>query len=138
MTKTKEPFLVTAGSFQDTRGLMGILEDHEIPFKIRRIFWIKQVPDDTLRGGHAHQTSDQVIVCTEGNIAVELEDLSGKTSRYSLDSNGPGLYIPCMHWGVFIFKKSAQALCLASDHFKESDYIRDYKDFEKLKNACSH
>ena len=135
MKELKRPFLIETGKFQDDRGVVGILEDHLIPFRVRRTFWISQVPDNTWRGGHAHNSSEQLLICVQGKIAVELEDLSGSSYQFDLDSDTPALYIPAKCWGKFLFTNKASAMCLASDHFDEKDYIRSYPDFEKLKYA---
>ena len=135
MNQGKAPFLISAGCYRDSRGIMGILEDRQIPFKVKRIFWITQVPENTRRGGHAHKSSEQILICTDGVIEVELEDFRGVVQRYQLQPGEDALYIPSLCWGKFLFTANTRALCMASDYYQESDYIRDYGEFEKLKNA---
>jgi dTDP-4-dehydrorhamnose 3,5-epimerase-like enzyme len=136
MVVGKEPCWITLEYFQDSRGLMGILEDHKIPFEVRRTFWISRIPDNAVRGGHAHRTSEQVLICVHGTIEVELESLSGRKYEFQLSPyQYRGLYLPPLYWGGYIFREQAMALCMASDHFDEMDYIRDYQEFEQLKYA---
>ena len=137
MKDPKRPFLVATEKVQDDRGLVGILEDHSIPFKVRRTFWVAQVPDNTWRGGHAHKSSEQLLICTHGQIRAELEDINGSCYKFDLTSETPALYIPVNCWGRFLFTSEATAMCLASDHFDEKDYIRSYSDFEKLRYASN-
>ena len=112
---------------------MGILEDHHLPFPVKRIFWIDQVPDNTWRGNHAHKSSEQLLICMKGNIKVELENIEGSYFHYHIDHESEALYLPARCWGKFLFTSNALALCFASDRFDESDYIRSYPEFEKLK-----
>ena len=132
----KQPYWISLGNFRDTRGFMGILEDHEIPFEVSRIFWISQVPDNTVRGGHAHRTSEQLLICIAGIIEVELEGLSGVKHEFRLTpASDQALYLPPLYWGHYTFCKQAVALCMASDGFDEADYIRNYQEFERLRHA---
>jgi len=136
MNTSKEPHWVLLGNFQDHRGFMGTLEDHRLPFEVSRTFWISKVPDNTVRGGHAHRTSQQLLICITGIIEVELEGLSGIKHEFQLSpTSHRGLYLPPLFWGYYTFKEQAVALCMASDYFNESDYIRNYREFERLKHA---
>ena len=135
MNKSKGPFLVPIKRYQDKRGVIEVLEQPGIPFDVNRIFWISQVPENTLRGDHAHRSSEQLLICTSGKIEAELEDLMGKQYQYILKPNDQALYIPSKCWGRFRFSNNAQGLCMASDSFDESDYIRDYREFVVMKDA---
>lgn len=137
MNDYRGPFLITPERYEDSRGSMGIIQDHKIPFKILRTFWLSQVPENTRRGGHAHRTSEQLLICLEGTIEAELEDFNGQFHQFCLEPH-QALYLPPLCWGHFIFHQNATALCLASDHFDETDYIRDYAVFEKLKDAIKN
>lgn len=128
------PFLIPMERFQDSKGALGILDHSKIPFKVLRTFWITQVPENTSRGGHAHRTSKQLLISVGGIIDVEIEDLSSQKHQYQLSpSLNQALYLPPLCWGFFTFSKQAVALCMASDYFNEHDYIRDYREFVKLK-----
>ncbi|MDH3708719.1 MAG: FdtA/QdtA family cupin domain-containing protein [Cyclobacteriaceae bacterium] len=135
MKSIKDPFLFAVKEYRDSNGIIGIVEDSEIPMAIRRVFWLTEVPDNTMRGGHAHHQSQQVLICFQGEIMVHLEDLTGKGYDYCLKPQGQALYIPPLVWGEYTFHKSAQAICLASDLFDEDDYVRDYQVFKSLQHA---
>ncbi len=135
MTVHKKPVLITIQKHGDHRGTVNVLEDPALPFRVKRIFWLSQVPDHTHRGGHAHYQSEQILVCTYGSVKVMLEDLSSNFYHFELDSPGQGLFLPPLHWGIYRFEDQARAFCLASDCYNEEDYIRDYQLFQRLKNV---
>lgn len=135
MIDERIPFLIIPEILKDSRGTMGVLEDKHVPFEVLRTFWICQAPENTERGGHAHRSSKQLLICIDGNIEVELEDITGGMHQYKLRRNEYALYLPPLCWGRYAFRGSAKALCLASDYFDESDYIRDYQEFKKITNA---
>lgn len=101
-----------------------------VPFEIRRVYWVYDTPLHVERGNHAHKKSEQVIICLKGAIEVILEDPEGKEFRFILSKPDMALYIPPMHWRKVRIIEDAVFLCLASSYFNEEDYIRDYKDFK--------
>ena len=107
-------------------------ENLNIPFKIKRVYWTYFTPQDVQRGGHAHKELEQLIFAVSGTIEVTTEDIYGNIDTFLLDSPEKGLYIPIKVWGDIKFSHNAVLLCLASDYYKEQDYIRDYEDFKKL------
>lgn len=128
----KKPELYEFTTKSDSRGSLSFLEElKDIPFEVKRVYWLTEVPEQQVRGGHAHKTGEQVIVCTNGLIEVVLESLKGEMLSYTLDSPSKGLYIPPMWWGKMLFKGNAQLLGLASDEFSEEDYIRNKSDFHE-------
>lgn len=135
MSKFSEPFLFPINYSRETNGSLGAIDDRQIPFQIARAFWIYGVPDGVGRGGHAHKTSKQLLICVSGSIIVTMEDLSGRKYHYELRPVSGALYLPPLYWGRYEFFKDAVALCLASDYYRESDYIRDYQEFERLKHV---
>jgi len=126
----RKPVLYEFTTRQDSRGNLHFLEElKDIPFEIKRVYWLTQVPEQQVRGGHAHKTGEQVIVCTQGVVEAVLEDLKGNMMSFTLDSPSKGLYIPPLWWGKMLFKSNAMLLGLASDEFSEEDYIRNKSDF---------
>lgn len=126
----KRPALYLFTQKADSRGSLSFLEElKDIPFKVRRVYWLNDVPEQQVRGGHAHKTGEQVIVCVQGIIEVVLESQTGERLTYTLDQTDKGLYIPPMWWGKMLFKDKAMLLGLASDEFSEDDYIRDRANF---------
>ena len=126
-----EPFEVKIDSLKDTRGALSFLQSSSnFPFNIERVYWLYDVPNDQIRGGHAHKTSQQVIVCLHGEIEVYLESQNGEEFHILLNQPNIGLYIPPMWWGTMEFRQSAILMGLASDEFAEEDYIRNKQDFK--------
>lgn len=126
----KKPEVYTFSQKIDARGNLGFLEElKDVPFEVKRIYWLFDVPEQQVRGDHAHKTGEQVIVCLKGQIEVVLESKQGEVQGYTLSKPYQGLYIPPMWWGKMLFKDRALMLGLASDEFCEDDYIRNRKDF---------
>lgn len=119
-------------SHGDSRGqLIAIEEYDEIPFKIKRVYYIYDTNSDVTRGCHAHRTLKQLLVCVSGNCKIRLDD--GKESQIVLlDKPNEGILICDTIWReMFDFSKDAVLLVLASDIYDEKDYIRDYQEFLK-------
>ena len=119
-------------SHGDSRGqLIAIEEYDEIPFKIKRVYYIYDTNSDVTRGCHAHRTLKQLLVCVSGNCKIRLDD--GKDCQIVLlDKPNEGILICDTIWReMFDFSKDAVLLVLASDIYDEKDYIRDYQEFLK-------
>ena len=126
----KKPALLKFEKKIDSRGNLSFLEGvNTVPFVVKRVYWLTNVPEQEVRGGHAHKTSEQVIICTRGEILVELESRDGLISKFFLNDPSHGLYIPPLWWGKMIFTNDAMMIGLASDEFSEEDYIRNKSDF---------
>lgn len=126
----KKPELYEFQNVSAPRGSLSFLEElKDVPFEVKRVYWLTDVPEQQVRGDHAHKTGEQVIVCIQGVIEVVLESKGGKRLSYTLDQPNKGLYIPPMWWGKMLFKNKAILMGLASDEFSETDYIRDKKEF---------
>ena len=114
----------------DSRGqLIAIEENNDIPFHVRRVYYIYDTNSDVTRGCHAHRTLKQLLVCVSGNCKIRLDD--GKESQIVLlDKPNEGIIICDTIWReMFDFSKDAVLLVLASDIYDEKDYIRDYQEF---------
>ena len=104
----------------------------EIPFDIKRVFYLYDVPGGESRGAHAHKECHQFLVAGSGSFEVLLDD--GHIQR-QIQLNRPyiGLHIPPMIWASEInFSSGAICLVLASEHYAAADYIRDYGEFKSL------
>ena len=118
----------------DERGKLIALEgvSKEVPFDIKRMYYIFDTTPGTVRGHHAHKTLKQVLVCVSGSCTIVCDDGNRKT-EYHLDWPDKGLLIEGMVWhNMKDFSKGAVLLVLASDHYDESDYVRDYHGFLKI------
>ena len=103
----------------------------DIPFDIKRVYYIWGTDRDAVRGHHAHKKLEQVIICIAGSCDFILDN-GKKREKVHLCSPNQGLYIKHNIWREFTnFSKDCVILVLASEHYDESDYIRDYEQFKK-------
>ena len=116
----------------DRRGNLSVVEEiRNIPFKIKRAYWIYDVPGGESRGGHAYQQNQEFIVALSGSFDVIL-DSGSERKIYSLNRSYYGLYVPKGVWRQMEnFSTNSLALILASIPFDPKDYIYDYKIFIK-------
>ncbi len=114
----------------DARGSLVVLEsDRNIPFHITRVYYLYGLSADIPRGFHAHRKLRQVAVCINGKCEMLMDD--GKSrQKVVLDSSSKGLLIDTMQWHeMHNFTEDCILMVLASDHYNESDYIRNYEEF---------
>ena len=101
----------------------------EIPFEIKRVYYIYGTPKNITRGKHAHKKLEQVIVCVSGSCDF-IFDNGEKREKVTLDSPNKGIYIKNNIWREFTnFSSNCVIMVLASELYSESDYIRNYDDF---------
>ncbi len=114
----------------DPRGdLTFIEENRHIPFAIKRVFYLYDVPTGEDRGAHAHKQLHQFLICLSGSFDVELDDGMNKTTVH-LNRPWKGLHIPPMIWAAEVnFDPGSICLVLASDFYNEADYYREYDEF---------
>ena len=119
----------------DDRGqLVAIEEMKDIPFEVKRVYYIYDTLEGVRRGFHAHQNLEQILVCVHGSCKILLDDGKEK-EEVLLDKPYEGLYIANNIWReMFDFSPGAVLLVLASSLYDESDYIRDYEEFLKFVN----
>lgn len=124
--------LITLGKIEDRKGNLTFLENNsEVPFSVKRVFYLYDIPGGESRGAHAHKKCHQFLIAASGAFEVLLDD--GKVKRtVSLNRPNVGLHIPPGIWASEInFSSGAICLVLASHQYNESDYIRSYDDFLK-------
>ncbi len=124
---------VTKYAFQqhgDERGQLVALEEYnDIPFEIKRLYYMYGTLDGVRRGFHAHKSLEQILICIHGSCKVLLDNGYEKKTVF-LETPYEGLYIPKNMWReMFDFSPDAVLLVLASDYYKEEDYIRSYDEF---------
>ena len=120
----------------DRRGNLSIIEEeNHIPFKIKRTYWIYDVPGGEKRGGHAYRENQEFIVALSGSFDVLLDD--GKEQNiFHLNRSYYGLYVPKGFWRKMEnFSTNSLALILSSTPFNADDYIYDYEQFKKVFNG---
>lgn len=101
-----------------------------VPFEIKRVFWTYFTPESIVRGRHAHHETEQVLIAVAGRIIVMTEERDGEISTFVLDTPHVGVYIPPTTWHSMQYSHVAVQLVLASTHYSEPDYIRDYEAFK--------
>jgi hypothetical protein len=116
----------------DPRGNLTPIEGgKDVPFDIKRIFYLYDVPGGSDRAGHAHKTLEQVVIAMSGSFDVIVKD-NNTTIRYHLNRSHFGLYLPKMLWReIDNFSSGAVCLALASQHYDEGQYLRNYDDYLK-------
>lgn len=116
----------------DDRGLLVALEENEeVPFNVKRVFYIYGTQPDIPRGEHAHYHTKQLLIAVNGSCKVTLDNGKDKQT-FDLDKPSIGLFQDAMVWGsMHDFSEDCVLMVLASDIYDESDYIRDYDNFLK-------
>lgn len=114
--------------------LLGSASQDDIPFEVKRIFFVSGAGNLKPRGLHAHHTGEQVIFCAAGFIQCRCKDVFGHKKTFELDSPGKGLYIPSLVWDEQLYMTEETVLIsLCSTPYDAKDYITDWTEFQKLK-----
>ncbi len=116
--------------FKDISGKYGSLvpieAKRDIPFEIKRIYYITDVAKEISRGFHSHKALHQILICPKGSVKIRVKN-PNEEEVYELNDNSKGLYIGPLIWReMFDFSEDAVLLVLASEYYDESDYIRNY------------
>lgn len=119
----------------DKRGNLSFFENGQgIPFKIKRTYWIYDVPGGEYRGSHAFKKSEEFIVALSGSFDIVLHD-GRQEEKYSLNRSYKGIYIPNLIWRrLENFSTNSLALIVSSTGYNENDYIRDFSEFKAIAN----
>lgn len=114
-------------------GYLAIAESEKtFPFRIERVFWAYYTPDSVVRGRHAHHETEMILIAAAGRIILTTE-MPGQTPQvFVLDKPNQGVYIPRHCWHTMQYSHNAVQLVLASTHYKEEDYIREYDEFKTI------
>lgn len=121
--------LIALPKIEDHRGNLSVIENDTIPFDIKRVYYLYDVPSGAERGGHAHKEQQEVLIALSGSFDVVLND--GKTEKtVTLNKPNQGLLIGSGVWRELKnFSSGAVCLVIASDVFNEDDYIREFDEF---------
>ncbi|OQB60126.1 MAG: TDP-4-oxo-6-deoxy-alpha-D-glucose-3,4-oxoisomerase [Bacteroidetes bacterium ADurb.Bin145] len=131
--KLAAPCLIQLPRFYDLRGNLSFIEeDTHLPFRLRRVYWIYDVPGGEQRGGHAFRETEELIVSLSGSFDIVLND--GKDEwRFMLNRSYNGVLVPKMIWRTLEnFSTNSLALILSSTDYSEDDYIRDWEEFIRM------
>lgn len=128
--------MIDLRKISDPRGNLTPIEGgSELPFDIKRVYYLYDVPSGASRGAHAHKALQQLIVAANGSFTITLDD-GVRKKAVTLNRPYQGLLIVPGIWRVLDdFSSGAVLLCLASEHYDEADYIRSYKEFKKYKKG---
>lgn len=130
MNTIKSVKLIEIPKVHDERGSLAVIEKDILPFHIKRVYYLYDVPSDSYRGGHAHREQESVIIALSGSFEVVVDDGESR-KRIMLNKPTQGLYIPTHIWReIDNFSSGAVCLVLASTEYNEEEYMRSYKEFK--------
>ena len=136
MSRIDKCKIINLPKIHDPRGNLTFIEgNRHIPFDIKRVYYLYDVPGGAERGGHAHKDLHQIIIAIAGSFDVVINDGSD-TQRFHLNRSYFGLYVCPMIWRELDnFSSGSVCLVLASDYFSEADYIRDFTQFHPTQKS---
>lgn len=133
MNTIEDCYLIEIQKIADHRGNLGVVESHTLPYKFKRVYYLYDVPSEAYRGGHAHKNQMAFLIALSGSFDVVLND-GYHTKTVTLNKPKEGLLIATNIWRELSnFSSGSVCLVLASDDFDESDYIRDFEEFKRVK-----
>jgi hypothetical protein len=121
---------------EDPRGNLTFVEGgNHLPYDIKRVYYLYDVPGGASRGGHAHRETHELLVAMSGSFTVVLDD-GHMTQRFTLNRSWYGLYVPPMIWrSLEDFSSGSVCMVMASEAYSEADYYREYTDFHQAVHA---
>jgi hypothetical protein len=133
----KQPFLINFDTKGESeKGVLSVIENGgTLPFEVKRLFWLYDVPDLEERGHHSHLTNEEILIPMHGAVRIFLENTKRKKFEFELHRPDQGLFIPAQYWIRMQFFDQATLLVLASHLYNETDYIKEYGVFRTLKEV---
>lgn len=129
----KDCELIDIPTFADDRGSISVM-DKELPFEVKRVFWLHHIAEGKDRGAHALLDSEEIMVAVHGSFVVDLDDTVNKTSIL-LDNPNKGLMIrPGIWFRTRSYKDDGVSLILASEEYARNKYTYDYEEYKRLRN----
>ena len=125
---------ISIPKIEDYRGNIAVIENNVLPFEVKRVYYLYDIPSTAARGGHAHRKQSEFLIAISGSFDLVLND--GETTQtITLNKPDQGILIPTNIWRELEnFSSGAVCLVLASDSFDEADYIRNFDDYTKYIN----
>lgn len=137
MTTIHDTTLLDITKVHDTRGNLSVIEGDAIPFEMKRVYYLYDIPSGGRRGGHSHKNCHELLVALSGSFDVILNDGNEKKT-VTLNKPNVGLLIPNGIWRELEnFSSGSVCLVLASEVFEEEDYVRDFEAYKLSKNRIS-
>ncbi len=135
--KVTDCYLLKIPKIKDRRGNLAVIENNQLPFDMKRVYYLYDVPAGAYRGGHAHKAQNELLIAVSGSFEVRIND--GQTiKKIILNRPDRGLLIPVGIWrDLKDFSQGSVCLVLNSGAFDEDDYIRQFEDFQHLKNQIN-
>ena len=129
----KDCILVDIPTFTDERGAISVM-DKELPFEVKRVFWLYHIKEGKDRGAHALLDSSEIMIAVHGSFVVDLDDTETKTSIV-LDNPSKGLMIrPGIWFRTHSYKNGGVSLILAAEEYTRDKYTYDYGEYKRLRN----
>lgn len=134
MLDTTEVKMLQFRKLGDERGRLVVVEGgQDIPFEIKRVFYIYGSDPDVVRGKHANRRSEFILINVAGSSKVRVIDCSGNEMVISLNHPHTGVYLPAMVWkDMYDFSPDSVLLVLSSEHYDPNEYIRDFDEFRRV------
>jgi dTDP-4-dehydrorhamnose 3,5-epimerase-like enzyme len=137
MTSIHDCKVLDITKVHDTRGNLSVIQGEAIPFEMKRVYYLYDIPSGGRRGGHSHKNQLEFLVALSGSFDVILND-GNEQKTVTLNKPNVGLLIPNAIWRELEnFSSGSVCLVLASDVFEEEDYIRDFGEYKLSKNGVS-
>lgn len=137
MTSIHDILIIDITKVHDTRGNLSVIEGDALPYEMKRVYYLYDIPSGGRRGGHSHKNQQEFLVALSGSFDVILND-GNEQKKVTLNKPNMGLLIVNGIWRELEnFSSGSVCLVLASEVFKEEDYIRNYEDFKLSKNRIS-
>lgn len=137
MTTIYDSILIDITKVHDTRGNLSVIERDAIPFEMKRVYYLYDIPSGGRRGGHSHKKCRELLIALSGSFDVILND-GNEQKIVTLNKPNIGLLIPNGIWRELQnFSSGSVCLVLASDIFKEEDYIREFESYKLSKKRIS-
>ena len=134
MLDTTEVKMLQFRKLGDERGRLVVVEGgQDIPFEIKRVFYIYGSDPEVVRGKHANRRSEFILINVAGSSTVRVIDCSGNEMIISLNHPHTGVYLPAMVWkDMYDFSPDSVLLVLSSEHYDPNEYIRDFDEFRRV------
>lgn len=129
MSEGVEPRLMDVACFSDARGQLGVVESANLPFDIKRIYYLFDIPIGAVRGEHGHKKLQQFMLCMNGACEITFND-GTRQYKFLLDTPSKGVLVPPGLWRSISFKEPNSVLCVMASHpYEQDDYLYSYEEY---------